>query len=125
MQKIVLDTNFLLIPGQFKIDVFSEIDRICIFKYRIYVLDKTVKELKKIVREQRGKSKEAANLALQLLKRKDLKILRTKSEKGVDELLLGLKGYIIATQDAELKRKLRKKGAKLIIMAGKKHLRMI
>ncbi|MBW2991754.1 hypothetical protein KY345_00870 [Candidatus Woesearchaeota archaeon] len=31
MRKIILDTNFLLIPGQFKIDIFSEIRRICDF----------------------------------------------------------------------------------------------
>jgi len=121
MQKIVLDTNFLLIPGQFKIDIFSEIDRICNFKYQLCVVDKTLDELESIVKKQKGKDKAAAKLALQLLKRKDLKILPTQAGIGVDESLIGLKGCIIATQDAELKRKL---GKSLIVMVGKKHLRL-
>ena len=46
MKKIILDTNFLLIPAQFKVDIFDEIDRIMIEKYQLFVLDKTIDELK-------------------------------------------------------------------------------
>ena len=70
MKKILLDTNFLLIPSQFKVDIFSELERICIFNYKLYVLDKTVDELKYIIEKQKGKHKEAAKIGLQLLKLK-------------------------------------------------------
>ena len=52
MKTVLLDTNFLLIPAQFKVDIFSEIDRICTFQYEIAVLDKTIDELNKIIKEQ-------------------------------------------------------------------------
>ena len=54
MEKILLDTNFLLIPSQFKVDIFSEIKRICNFSYKLYVLDKSVGELNYIIENQKG-----------------------------------------------------------------------
>ena len=46
MAKIILDTNFLMIPAQFNVDIFSEIHRICDFKYELYIIDKTIDELR-------------------------------------------------------------------------------
>jgi len=68
MKKIVLDTNFLLAIGQFHIDIFSELERICDFPYNIYVLNKTIDELNKI-NDNSGKKvdRESAKLALQLM----------------------------------------------------------
>lgn len=121
MRKVILDTNFLLIPAQFKVDIFSEIKRISDFKYQLYVLDKTKDELKKIIKEQRGKHKRAASLALQLVKAKKVKTIKTNSEKYVDDLLVeySKKGAVIATQDLGLKRRLKKP---YIILKQKKYL---
>lgn len=121
MKRIILDTNFLLIPAQFKVDIFSEIRRIADFKYQLCVLDKTIDELKKIQKEQRGKHKAAAKLALALIKNKRIKKLKTTSEKYVDDLLAqySRKDAIIATQDIGLKRRLKKP---YIILRQKKYL---
>lgn len=126
MKRIILDTNFLLIPAQFKIDIFSEIDRICNFKYKIYVLDKTIDELKKIIKEQKGKHKRNASLALQLLKSKKVNIIKTKQDLLVDDILVKIakKTDYIATQDIELKRRLKNK-CNLITMRQKKFLKII
>ena len=72
-KKIILDTNFLLIPAQFKVDIFSEIVRIADFSYELFIIDKTLDELKKITETQKVKDRFAANLALQLLKAKNVK----------------------------------------------------
>ena len=124
MKKIIIDTNFLLIPGQFKIDIFSEIRRISDFPFSLLVFDKTIDELKMIIKRQKGRQKQAANLGLQLLKRKDLKIIPTKAEKSVDSLILEIadKNTVVATQDAALKNALRKKGIAIITMRAKRHL---
>ena len=118
--KIILDTNFLLVPSQFKVDIFSEINNICNFKYSIYILDKTVDELNKIVDEQKGKHKEAAKLALKLIKFKKIKIIRTK-EGSVDDLLLE-QDAVIATQDKALIKKLKNNKKKVIQLRQKKYL---
>ena len=129
MKKIILDTNFLLIPFQFNVDIFAEIDRICVFKYKVYVLDKTIDELNKITKDkkQSGKNKLAAKLALQLLKAKNVNIIKTTKDLLVDDLLVEIadKNTIIATQDIELKRKLKKKRIKLIILRAKKRLILV
>ena len=122
MQKIFLDTNFLLVPYQFKVDIFTEFERICDFPYEINILDKTIDELKNIIEKQKGKSKKAAKLALMLIKAKDLKITAVNSNKSVDDILVELskKGYIIATSDKEVKKKVKK----YITLKQKKYLIM-
>jgi rRNA-processing protein FCF1 len=121
MKKILLDTNFLLIPSQFKIDIFSEIDRIMLVKYKLYTLDKVIDELKSIQKnpKQKQKNKKAAKLALQLVKAKKINLIKTKTNKPVDDIIAGLKGYIIATQDIGLKKRLK---AKIITLRAKKKL---
>ena len=69
MKRIVLDTNFLLAVSQFHIDIFSELERILDFPYKIYVVDKTIDELNKVL-ESGGKGKSAAKLALDIIKGK-------------------------------------------------------
>lgn len=123
--KIILDTNFLLIPGTLKVDIFSEINRICSFKYTLHIVDKTLDELNKIIETQRGKYRDAAKLALQLLKNKSVKIIKTTNGKNVDNLILGLARkarIVVATQDMEFKRLLKAENTHLIVLKQKKYL---
>ena len=117
--KILLDTNFLLIPAQFNVDIFTEINKLVNKKYELFVLDKTIDELKSLSadKKQKLKDRRAAKLGLQLLKAKKVKILKKLGE-SVDDILANLKGYTIATQDAALKRRIKSK--KIILRAKKK-----
>ncbi len=123
MKKIILDTNFLLIPIQFKVDIFTEIDKICLFNYKLYIVDKTIDELKKIIGKQKGKHKLAAKIALQLVKKKNIAKIKTK-EGHVDDLILDIldKDTFLATQDGILRKKAVKKGVKVIVLRAKKYL---
>jgi rRNA-processing protein FCF1 len=123
MRKILIDTNFLLVPIQFKVDIFSEIDRVCLFPYKLYIVDKTIDELKKIIKQQKGKHKEAARVGLQMIKHKNIKILETKDGR-VDDLIASLmdKGWILASQDEHLRKRAAKKGAGLLALRAKKYL---
>ncbi len=126
--KIVLDTNFLLIPYQFNVDIFEEIRRICNFKYRLYIVDKTIDELEKLVEKERGKDKDAAKLAMSLIKHKDIKIIPTDDNKIVDDLIVDIaeeEEIIVATNDKELKEKLKQKNIRLIILRQKKYLKLL
>ncbi len=111
MKIIILDTNFLIYCAKYKIDFFSEIERICHFQYKLTFLDKTIEELEKV------KPKE-----LKLIKKYLEKIDKIKAAKEkVDESLIDLskEGYIIATQDKELKKQLR---GSIIIIRKKQYL---
>ena len=125
--KIMLDTNFLLIPAQFKVDVFEEIKRICDFNYEVVVLDRTIYELNGIVQSQAGSDKAAARLGLQLLETKKVRVISTKTAtfKNVDKIFLEMAAgerLIVATQDKLLKQELKKLGSKVIVLMQKKYL---
>ena len=123
MKKIALDTNFLMIPWQFKVDIFSEFDRICNFNYKLYIFEESISELRNIIHKAKGKDKKAAQIALKLIKLKNINIIKSE-KKDVDSLILENTGEYdyVATQDMALKRELVKKGVSLIVLRSKKHL---
>lgn len=112
-EKIVFDTDFLLTAVRFKIDIFSELKKVCDFKYETYIVDKTLDELKE---------KKLNKVALGLLEKSKIKIIKTEKNKNVDNLLLGLKEGIVCTQDKALKKELKKQGRKIITIRQKKYL---
>ena len=131
--KIFIDTNFLLMPEQLGIDIFSEIDRICNFSYELFVLEQSIEELNKICesRKASGRDKMAAKLGLKLAKQlektQSLKTAREPHSKNVDDALFSLAkagdDVIIATADAELKRKIKTlENFKIISLRQKSHL---
>ena len=126
MKKIILDTNFLMIPLQFRVDIFSEFNRICDFNYELCIFEQSINELKNIMEKQSGKNKKAAQFALKLIKLKNIQIIKSIQE-DVDSLILKNlnKDTVIATQDMNLKRELFKKGSSLIILRQKKYLEFV
>ncbi|MBS3149956.1 hypothetical protein J4455_04685 [Candidatus Woesearchaeota archaeon] len=117
MIRVLIDTNFIVTCLKFKIDLFSEINRICDFNYELYTIDKTLDELKKL------KSK----LSLQLIEKFNIKIIKTNENLDVDSLILKIadENTIVATQDKELKKKLRIKGIKVLVIRKKQYLMII
>lgn len=114
MYTIVLDTNIILYTLKYKVDLLEELKRICNFNYEVKILDKTLKELE---------NKSNGKLALSWINKKNIKLINTKNSGYVDDLLLKLdKNYIIATNDKDLKRKLRKKNHPIITLRQKKYL---
>ena len=126
MKRIILDTNFLLIPLQFRVDIFSEISRICNFNYKLYIYDNSINELRNIIEKQSSKHKKAAQFALKLIKLKNIEIIKS-DQKDVDSLILENldKNTIIATQDINLRKELLKKKVSLIMLRQKKYLLLL
>ena len=112
--RVILDTNFLLAPFQFRVDIFAEIERILDVKYDLYVTDGVISEL-------RGLMTMDAKGALSLVK--ELPRIATEG-KDVDEALLALasKNTIMCTNDKILIEKLKSKGAPVIYLRQKNHL---
>ncbi len=132
MKKIILDTNFLVSAVRFKVDIFSEIERICDFRYQLYVVQGIIDEFKKLAEKGKPKDRAAAKISLELIKKKNIKIIKNiaknKRVKNVDLLILNLvkKGnFIVATQDKELKREIKKKEVPIIVLRQKKYLKLI
>ena len=111
MQKIILDTDFLINILKNRIRLQDELSRILDDNYEVYILDMTLEELK-------GKPNE--KIAVEYAKK--LKILPTAKDDTVDNLILTFKGYLIATQDKALKEKLKKAHFSIITIRQNKFL---
>ena len=123
MKRIILDTNFLLAPGELGINIPAELGRICDFQFQVCVLKGTVDELKKL---SEGHSKESINAKIGYKIAKSLDVI--KSDGHVDDALVDeakKDDSIIATQDQDLKRRLKKQKSPHIIIRGKRTLELI
>ena len=124
-KKVILDTNFLLLPGQFMIDIFTQIEEIMQYPFELCIIDKTLKELKLVLETGNTRDKRAAKMALLLIKQKGLKTLHSFSQKGVDDLIVAKAGpdVYVATQDKELKQRLKEKSIKILTLKQKKYIK--
>lgn len=118
-KKILLDTNFLVAPFQFSFDIYEELEKM--FPYAdLYTLDDALQEAKSI---KSGRYKE---LVPKMIDQQGVEILETEGKGEVDDLIVDIAdGFIVATNDKELKRRLKKKGRPVIIIRSKNHLEVV
>ena len=107
MLKILLDTSFIIESIKYKIDIEDKLKDLLLEPFEMFIVENTLKELEK---------KRLKNLSLKMLK--GLKTLPSIT-KHVDDEITSLEGYIVATNDKGLKRRLKKKGVKLISLVNK------
>ncbi len=131
MQKtrVILDTNFAMIPGQFRVDIYTEFARILNFPYELCIFKATLVELQKLAKSN-GKDGAAAKLALVLIKQQNLKILPNSfKNNGVEEhytdaiiVAESTPRDIVCTQDKALKRALKDNNVAIITLQSQKRL---
>ena len=116
--KIFLDTNFLFLPLQFRVDPFEEIEKLANEKTEFFVLSGTIDELKKL------NTSEARAALLFLNKKIDEGGIKVIKSKGfVDkELIKYAKKGVIATNDRELKKTAQSENIKVIFLRNKAKL---
>lgn len=116
MIKIVLDTNFCLIPFQFKVDIFSELERIIDEEFRMFIPFACIEELR---------TKKFGIAAIDLIEQKNVFVVDAPAAKTVDDKVIALalkERAVVATQDMDLKRKAKKEGIPVVTLRSKKHL---
>ena len=120
MKKIIFDTNFLIDLARFRIDI-GEANAL-VGSCQFLTIDPVLKELEKIA-AKKTRSSRAAKVALKLIELKKIKVIKT-AEKNTDQAILKLakKEDIVATNDKNLRKALKKKGVKTIYLRKKKHL---
>ncbi len=119
--KVILDANALMIPGQFGVDIFGELERL---GYNQYIVPRPViKELEILQARAKGKDKIAASIALSLTSR--CKIVES-NKKADDAIIQIVKDMNVAafTNDAALKKRLKENGITTIHLRQKKRLSM-
>ncbi len=111
--RVLFDTNMLMLFGK-GINIFDQIEELLLSKPEYYVLNHVVYELERISREGGVKERKAARLALEVVEKRCRVIdVEKPSNRGVDDLIIEVavkEGFIVATCDRELRRRLRKRG---------------
>jgi len=100
-----------MIPFKFNLPLFEEVERALNRSFSAIVLSPIVDELTVLVRTGTPKEKQAARLALKLAKAKcEILPFQLTPNETVDDLILRIateRGYAVATNDKELRKRLR------------------
>ena len=122
---IILDTNFLLIPARFKIDIFDEIDRL-FDGIAIPAITRAILEEIEIIKS--SAKHELANdldLALELAKKCVIIEEKREDDENVDEHIVRVSikhKYLVATTDNNLRKILRTYGVSVVYLRKKSNL---
>lgn len=123
MRAVILDTNALMMPYQFGINIEKELTRllgIC----RIIVPRTVIEEMQKLV-EQDGETSRAAALGLSIIKKRGFRLMESefKGDEGVIETAIKLDAAIV-TNDRELKKKAKELRLSIIYLRGENRLEL-
>ncbi len=122
---VVVDTNFLLVPAQFGIDIFEEAERVLERRIEMIVIPAVVREVTRGLREAPSTTvKRHFRIAQGLLSRCTL-ITHEPPGSTTDEQVLNLArstGGVLATNDRALRVRARHHGVPVLYMRSRKHL---
>jgi len=113
MQKVVLDTNALLMPFEVTINIDLELQRL-LGSCEIYVPGPVIGELKRIESKH-------ARAALSLASKYRIAETSRQGDEGIIQVATELDAYVL-TNDRELRSRLRKLGIRTIFLRSGKYL---
>jgi len=125
--KVILDSNFLLIPTQFKIDIFESMMNLLNQRHELTILSSTLHELQTIGQKGPPKLRKQAQVALKLAEKcRTVKIEKSKDETNDDVIVRIAAEWRspVATNDRELRKKLRNQNIPVIFLRGESRLEL-
>lgn len=123
--KIIVDSNFLMIPPQFHLDIFSELKRVLNRNIKVIIISPVYDELKKISLIDIQKYRKQAKLTLKLIESFEIMNVKPDKDETVDDLIVRLAkewNCPVATNDRKLKQKLRAINVPIIYLRQRTHL---
>ena len=121
---LILDTNFLFITFEQKIDLISELERIISSNFTLYIYEGTIKELISI-QNKTTKNKKLLPLIAKMLNIYNFKIIISKQKYIDKQILENLNDkVIIATNDKKLRMKIQSQKKRVIYMRQKRYLEL-
>jgi len=123
--KIIIDTNFLFVPAQFRLDIFEEMTKLLGQHVEAIILSPTLQELEKLAKSKSPKTRKNATLGLEIAKKCKIVEVERKGGESNDNLIVRIATESkspVATNDGELRRKLRKAGVAVVFLRQKSRL---
>lgn len=121
--KILCDTNFLLIPIRFGVDVFNVTDNALNDITEFYVSSRVLDEINLLRRDAKPSLDKELLFALKMAKQ--CKVIDDHSMLLVDESLIKIAkelNMIIGTTDSDLRKRARDNGVKVVYLRQKRYL---
>ena len=121
--KILCDTNFLLIPLRFGVDVFNETDDAINDITEFYVSTRVIDEIKLLKKTAKPSFEKELLFALKMAEL--CTVIEDNSTGLVDESLIDLAiehDFIIGTSDSELRQNARAYGVKVVYLRQRRYL---
>jgi rRNA-processing protein FCF1 len=126
--KILFDTNFLLIPLRFGVDIFEEAERVLNQPPEYYVTRSVLREMAQLKQGASPSFVKDLSFAEKLAERCGVLEVEVEEGETVDESILRTakgKGLIVGTTDAELRKKLREAGVKVLVLRQRRFLELM
>jgi len=123
--KIILDSNALFVPLQFKIDIFEELKTLLKKKFELVLLSHVRRELEKLAEEGSPKTQKKALYALQLVGKCRLVNVNEEFALSPDDVIVKTArewNCPVFTNDRQLRRRLRDINVPVIYVRQKSRL---
>ena len=123
--RVILDSNFLMIPTKFRLDIFEGLEKALNQRVEAIVPEPVYDELKRASVAKSPKQARQAREALKLAEKTRIFKVDSRIEEPVDDVILRLAvewNCPVATNDAELRKKLRKKSIPVIYLRQRSRL---
>ncbi len=122
MKRILLDTNFFLVPFQLGINIMSEFDRIMQEPYQMMTLMPVKDELEKLARSGKGADRSAARLGTHLARNMEVVDAKGKSDDAIVDYAKSREDVLVATNDSALRKRLKKENIQTIFVRNRSKL---
>lgn len=123
--KIIFDTNFFFVPSQFHLDIFEELNRLLGQQMEPLILSPTLEELQKLAKLRSVKKSKQALLGLKLAEKCRVIEIERKGGESNDDVILRAAIEMkcaVATNDRELRKRLRKACVPVVFLRQKSTL---
>ncbi|MCW4023314.1 MAG: PIN domain-containing protein [archaeon] len=124
--KIIIDANFFFIPLQFRLDIFEELTNLLNKRYEPILLSSTKMELEGLA-QSNPKIQNQALLALKFAEKCRFVSVEKRPNETYDDVVVRVAAEWkcpVATNDKEMKQRLREKGVATIFLRQKQRLAM-
>lgn len=126
-QKIIIDANLFFVPAQFRIDIFENIATLLNKKFESILLSTTFQEIQQMAEKGTPKLRKQAAMAMKIAEKCRIVNVEKNPEETNDEVILRIAAQMkcpVATNDRELRKRLRERDVPVIFLRGKHQLEL-
>lgn len=122
---IILDTNFLLVPIRFRVDIFEETERVLNQLIKFAVTPSILKEIEYLKTKANPSFLRELVFVEKIIEKCTVLNEPIIDGENTDDSIIRIassQGYYVGTSDKELRRKLREAGVRIVFLRQRRYL---